>query len=229
MADLRNVINELLDTIAADNPQAIRELVESTLSSEKEREEWVTICCKECGETRRYSVRVKMPDFKERTKALQILLDQAKGKPAETLKLEGGLTIRAQNITNEIPDMSREQLNAVIESAMTEQELKAVRDAIAAAETGDLDPLAKLGYFKEVQMPGHVKSADPIYSPDEYQAIMDARRARLELEIRLWEVGIIQGYLKPPNPFGEWNPKTRKYDLKGPAKALEAAKQSAEA
>ena len=88
MSDLRHAINAALDEVAADEPEAIRSFVQEAFALEREKEVWAPVTCKHCRRSGKYVVQVKIPDYRERTKAIALLLDQAKGKPAETKRIE---------------------------------------------------------------------------------------------------------------------------------------------
>ena len=91
MADLREVLDKALD----EQSEQIRKLVEEAFRYERSKEVWTTVVCKHCGKSGRYSITVDLPDYKERVKAIDLLLTQAKGKPRETVKHEGVIGIKS--------------------------------------------------------------------------------------------------------------------------------------
>lgn len=90
--DLRERIANVLDEMT---DAEVRELVRDSLKAEKVV--YVDITCKndDCGKTYRYPVRV--PNWMERAKVLDILATQSKGKPAEAPKALAGETA-AKNV-----------------------------------------------------------------------------------------------------------------------------------
>lgn len=77
--DLRDRLARFLDDQADDS---LQDLVEAVFSATKD--DWVTIACKDCGKHQR--VPVPVPDVVARAKALDLLTNQAKGKPAQTVR-----------------------------------------------------------------------------------------------------------------------------------------------
>lgn len=88
-----------------------RQLIDDAFAAEKVRDVSVGITCKCCGKYRRYVIPVPLPDFASRTKALEALLTQAKGKPAETKTVD--LNVRAATTRAELEALSDEQLALV--------------------------------------------------------------------------------------------------------------------
>jgi len=91
MADLREVLDEALD----DHSDEIRNLVKEAFKYERDKEFWVTVTCKHCGRAGKYPVMIQLPDYKERVRALDLLMTQAKGKPKETVRHEGVIGLKA--------------------------------------------------------------------------------------------------------------------------------------
>jgi hypothetical protein len=90
MADLREVLDKVLD----EQSEEIKKLVQEAFKYEREREFWTLIVCKHCGKNGKYPVKVQLPDYKERVKALDLLMTQAKGKPKETVRHEGVIGLK---------------------------------------------------------------------------------------------------------------------------------------
>lgn len=105
MADLRVLLEEVFDELAVDDKETIKQFVREAFTLERQREVWVpievtqTFKCK-CGKTttrttkKKVSALVPIPDYRERARAIDLLLTQAKGKPRETVKHELNLGIR---------------------------------------------------------------------------------------------------------------------------------------
>lgn len=79
--DLRERLAAALDDLT---DKEVQELARDSLKAEKVV--WVDITCKndDCGKTYRYPVRV--PNWMERAKVLDIVMTQSKGKPGEAAK-----------------------------------------------------------------------------------------------------------------------------------------------
>jgi len=90
MTDLREVLDQALD----EQSEEIKKLVEQAFQQEKRREIWVTITCKGCGRMAKYPTVVDLPDYRERVRALDTLMTQAKGKPKETVKQEVTINLK---------------------------------------------------------------------------------------------------------------------------------------
>jgi hypothetical protein len=76
-------LNQALDQFVAEQPDALRDLVAGAFEQEKEKTAWVTSTCKHCKGKQREEVVVRIPDYQARARAIETLLNQAKGKPAE--------------------------------------------------------------------------------------------------------------------------------------------------
>lgn len=118
--DARAALSSVFDSIP-NLDKRWRTLIEEAFAAEKTRDVSVGITCKCCGKYRRYVVPVPMPDFAARTKALDLLLTQAKGKPAETKTVD--LKVYAARTRAEIEAMSDEELALV--AGVDEKELNA--------------------------------------------------------------------------------------------------------
>lgn len=105
--DARVTLADVFDSIPGLD-EKYRELIEGLFASEKIREVSTAITCKCCGKERKYLVAVAMPNYMDRAKALDVLLTQAKGKPAETKTIDLNLT--AVKTRDELAEMSDEQL-----------------------------------------------------------------------------------------------------------------------
>lgn len=94
MADMREVMAEIVDEIAHENRDAIKEsLLEAfTLTLKKTYNRQIT--CKDCGQARMYPIEIEVPDLKSQTNAWQVALDQSKGKPKETVKVQVDVGVR---------------------------------------------------------------------------------------------------------------------------------------
>ena len=115
MADLRDLLGQALDDI---EPEIIRKMVREALTYEKEKQTWVSIKCRSCGVPGRYPVIYTLPDHRERAKVLDILLNQAKGRPKETKRVEvetfshnvyemtlAELEVEEKRLLNSFPDL----------------------------------------------------------------------------------------------------------------------------
>lgn len=111
--DARVALEQVFDSIP-DLPGKWRALILEAFESEKVREVSVAITCKACNEERKYLVPVHLPNWADRAKAIDMLLTQAKGKPAETKTID--LNVMAAQTRAELEGMSDEQL-AVIATA----------------------------------------------------------------------------------------------------------------
>lgn len=106
MADMRQVMEEIVDEIAHENRDAIKaSLLEAfTLTRKKKYNRMIT--CKDCGQSRMYAIEIEVPDLKSQTKAWQTALDQSKGKPKETVKVQVDVGVRP------VTEMSLAELEA---------------------------------------------------------------------------------------------------------------------
>lgn len=81
-------IRERISTLLNDiQDETLKELIDGSLDAEKLK--WAY--CKKCHS----KVQVDYPDLDKRTKMLAALMDQSFGKPAETKKVEGTVTLKA--------------------------------------------------------------------------------------------------------------------------------------
>lgn len=94
--DLRERIDKILDAVPDDK---IRELIDLALTSEKDS--WAT--CTNC----RHRIPIKIPDLGARAKMLEVLINQGKGKPKETVKKEVVLRRVDEMSVNELDDEER--------------------------------------------------------------------------------------------------------------------------
>lgn len=108
--DARQTLERVLDAVP-DLDEKYRQLIEDAFAAERIREVSVPITCKECGEQRKYVVQVPLPDLASRIKGIDLLLTQAKGKPAETKVVD--LNVTAVKTRQELEAMSDEQLALV--------------------------------------------------------------------------------------------------------------------
>jgi hypothetical protein len=109
MSDLRSRLGSLLDNLEDED---IKEIVEESLSAT--RLKWSY--CPNC----RKKVEADFPDLDKRAKFLATLLDQAKGKPAETKQVTVNV---AHRMVSELSDEELEQLASgaeVIEGSFRE-------------------------------------------------------------------------------------------------------------
>ena len=106
MADIRQLMEEAFDEIALDESESVKDFIREAFAIEKSREVWVAITCKHCERSGKYVTQVKIPDFKERSRAIDLLLNQAKGKPKETVKVSVEIGMKA------LQEMSLDDLEA---------------------------------------------------------------------------------------------------------------------
>jgi hypothetical protein len=102
--DVRARISAALDDLP---DETIRVLVSEALAAEKDT--WVNVVCKECLHEARYTVSV--PNWKERAQVLEILANQGKGKPPETIRQTIG--VGAIKTLEELEALSNEELAAI--------------------------------------------------------------------------------------------------------------------
>jgi hypothetical protein len=89
--DSRLLLEEVFDAIPGLD-EKFKTLIEDAFTYERIRDVSVGVTCKCCGEFRKYVVPVSIPDFKARVDAIDRLLTQAKGKPAETKVVDLNVT-----------------------------------------------------------------------------------------------------------------------------------------
>lgn len=106
-SDARAALEQVFDSIP-NLDRKWRTLVEEAFAAEKVRDVSVGITCKCCGKYRRYVITVPLPDWSARVKALDLLLTQAKGKPAETKVVD--LKVFAAKTRDELARMSDDEL-----------------------------------------------------------------------------------------------------------------------
>jgi hypothetical protein len=111
MSDARLSLEQVFDSIP-DLDAKWKTLIEEAFAAEKSREVSVAITCKCCNELRKYVVNVPLPDWSARTKALDLLLTQAKGKPAETKIVDLNLT--AATTRQELIQLSDAELALIV-------------------------------------------------------------------------------------------------------------------
>jgi hypothetical protein len=85
-----------------------KKMLEELFTTEKVKMVWQTIVCPCCGKKRRHHLAIPVDDWNARVKALDLLLTQAKGKPAETKKLD--VSITAAKTRQELENASEEDL-----------------------------------------------------------------------------------------------------------------------
>ena len=106
MADIRELMEEAFDEIAGDDEGAIKAFVREAFTLKKTKKYNRQVTCKDCGQSRMYQIEVEIPDYKERSKAIELLLNQAKGKPKETVKVQVDVGVR------QVTEMSLAELEA---------------------------------------------------------------------------------------------------------------------
>lgn len=116
--DARQTLERVLDAIP-DLDEKYRQLIEDAFAAERIREVSVPITCKKCGKQCKYVVQVPLPDLASRIKGIDLLLTQAKGKPAETKVVD--LNVTAVQTRAELASMSDEQL-ALLAGAQLEED-----------------------------------------------------------------------------------------------------------
>jgi len=115
--DARAALERVFDSIP-DLDRKWRDLLEAAFAAEKQREMWVAVECKHCNRPGKYRVTIAIANWMERAKALTMLLEQAKGRPAETKKLE--LSVLAAQTRMELEAASEEELLALAGGAAEE-------------------------------------------------------------------------------------------------------------
>lgn len=118
--DARAALEQVFDAIP-DLDQKWKTLIEEAFTAEKIRDVSVGITCKCCEKYRKYVIAVPIPDWSARVKALDLLLTQAKGKPAETKVVD--LKVFAAQTRDELERMSDEDLALVAAGTPNTKEL----------------------------------------------------------------------------------------------------------
>lgn len=84
----RDLLKESWQFLGEDDPEELRrmalELWRETLSASKTKQHKGRFNCRHCGEENLTVMEVEQPDLTTRTKAFEILANQAYGKPEET-------------------------------------------------------------------------------------------------------------------------------------------------
>lgn len=86
--ELRERLGSLLDGVS---DETIKSLIEESLAADKTIS--VEIFCKHCRRSGKYPVDI--PDIQARVKALDVLVNQAKGKPKETTQVDVNVQARS--------------------------------------------------------------------------------------------------------------------------------------
>lgn len=128
--DARLALERVLDSVP-DLDEKYRLLIEEAFAADRLREVSVPITCKECGEQRKYVVQVPLPDISARIKGLDLLLTQAKGKPAETKVVD--LNVTAAKTRAELEAMSDEELALIAAAGELEKETDGIEGKPSAA------------------------------------------------------------------------------------------------
>lgn len=100
--DLRVRLASALDSVVED--KLLKELIVDALDATKPR--YAEVACKHCS--RKQRVEVPVPDPVQRAKALEILVNQAKGTPKATSVLRVDVSARS------LVELSDEQLGAIV-------------------------------------------------------------------------------------------------------------------
>jgi hypothetical protein len=106
-ADARVSLEQVFDSIPGLDDKW-RSLILEAFDAERVREVSTAITCKCCGKERKYMVKVHLPNWADRAKALDMLLTQAKGKPVETKTID--LNLFAAQTRGELEQMSDDEL-----------------------------------------------------------------------------------------------------------------------
>lgn len=120
MADARVLLEEVLDS-TPDLDAKYRDMINEAFAVERIREVSTAITCKCCGKERKYLVKVPLPNWADRAKAIDMLLTQAKGKPAETKKID--LNVLAVKTRADLEQLSDEELALIAASDQPQGEL----------------------------------------------------------------------------------------------------------
>lgn len=110
MSDARLALEQVFDSTPGLDDKW-RKLIDEAFAAERIREVSTAITCKCCGKERKYLVKVPLPNWSDRAKALDMLLTQAKGKPAETKKID--LNVLAVQTRADLEQLSDEELALV--------------------------------------------------------------------------------------------------------------------
>lgn len=87
MGDLREALSKALESF--DVEERSRQMWEQVFTAEKDvLVKAVPIICRSCAKRHIYDITVPVPDLVKRTKALEVLANQAFGKPAERLEVD---------------------------------------------------------------------------------------------------------------------------------------------
>lgn len=106
MADMRQMLEEIVDEIADESRADIKDSLREAFTLKKKKTYNRQITCKDCGKSRMYPIEIEIPDLKSQMNAIQVALDQAKGKPKETVKVQVDVGVR------QITEMSLAELEA---------------------------------------------------------------------------------------------------------------------
>ena len=91
---MRQVMEEIVDEIAHENRDAIKDSLREAFTRTLKKTYKRQITCKECGQARMYPIEIEVPDLKGQMIAWQVALDQSKGKPKETVKVQVDVGVR---------------------------------------------------------------------------------------------------------------------------------------
>lgn len=107
MADIRGRLERLLDDESLVSEEKLGKLVDEAFSYSRTRRVWHTFTCRSCSQKQRLEVEVEVPDWPARKQVVAMLIDQAKGKPSETRKVEASVAVSR---VEELEGLSDEEL-----------------------------------------------------------------------------------------------------------------------
>lgn len=117
--DVRERLARFVDEIGDDQ---LREFVREAFTHEKTKQIYADIRCPDCDRRWRQEVSVPVPDYKERAKAVEMILNQGKGKPAEQKTVTVSVTART---IRDLESASSEELAAIVAGEAVLPELPA--------------------------------------------------------------------------------------------------------
>src|SRR3990167_7240463 len=106
MADKRQMMEKIIEEIADESRDDIKDSLREAFTLKKKKTYNRQITCKDCGKSRMYPIEIEIPDLKSQMNAISLALDQAKGKPKETVKVSVEIGMKA------LQEMSLDDLEA---------------------------------------------------------------------------------------------------------------------
>ena len=135
MADPRELLKQSWDWLDSENRAEMQglalELWRETLSASKVRQEKGMFACRKCGTENTVVMEVELPDIVTRARALEVLMNQAYGKPQES-----------KTVTVDVGERTLEALRGLPMSELAQLAGVAWDPAVEEAEWAELPPAA---------------------------------------------------------------------------------------